>query len=145
MIDSAAFPNAAMAVERKEPELRLMTIVENLGDDGFLAKMIPRLLERPLSEVARSADFAQMYEPLGQAHESFVKLVAQSAQRIGHVVLVDVSASSGASIRCAFHDSGKAVLPGWILSTRTLGAFPATATVAVHRVRERRVRQETLG
>jgi hypothetical protein len=92
MIDSAAFPNAAMAVERKEPELRLMTVVENLGDDGFLAKMIPRLLERPLSEVARSADLAQMYEPLGRAHESFVKLVGQSAQRIGHVVLVDVSA-----------------------------------------------------
>jgi hypothetical protein len=91
MIDSAAFPSAAMAVERKEPELRLMTIVENLGDDAFLTKMIPRLLERPLSEVARSADLAQLYEPLGRAHESFVGLVGRSAERIGHVVLVDVT------------------------------------------------------
>jgi hypothetical protein len=91
MIDSASFPSAAMAVERKEPELRLMTIVENLGDDGFLTRMVPRLLERPLSEVARSADLAAAYEPLGRAQESFVKLVERSAQRVGHVVLVDVT------------------------------------------------------
>jgi hypothetical protein len=91
MIDSAAFPNAKMAVERKEPELQLMTLVEHLGDDAFLAKMVPRLLEQPLSEVARSADVVQAYEPLGRAHEGFVKLVEQRAQLIGNVVLVDVS------------------------------------------------------
>jgi hypothetical protein len=53
------------------------------------------------------------------------------------LVLIDVSASSGASIRCAFHDEGRAVVPGWILRTSMLGALPATATLAVHRVRER--------
>lgn len=91
MIDSAAFPSAEMAVARREPELRLMTVVEHLGDDAFLARMVPRLLERPLSEVARSEDVAQAYEPLGRAHEAFVKLVEQRAQRVGHVVLVDLS------------------------------------------------------
>jgi hypothetical protein len=90
MIDSAAFPNAKMAVERREPELKLMTVVEHLGDDPFLAKMVPRLLERPLFEVARSADVEQAYEPLGRAHESFVKLVEQRAQSVGGVVLVDL-------------------------------------------------------
>jgi hypothetical protein len=91
IIDSAAFPDARMAVERTEPELRLMTVVEHLGDDAFLTKMVPRLLERPLSEIARSADVAEAFEPLGRAHESFVKLVAQRAKRIGDVVLVDLS------------------------------------------------------
>jgi hypothetical protein len=91
MVDSASFPNAKMAVERKEPELQLMTVVEHVGDDAFLTKMIPRLLERPLSEVARSADVAQVYEPLGRAHESFVKLVEEHARIVGDVVLVDVT------------------------------------------------------
>jgi hypothetical protein len=91
MVDSAAFPDAKMAVERKEPELKLMTVVEHLGDDAFLARMIPRLLERPLSEVARAPDVAQAYEPLGRAHESFVKLVERHAQALGSVVLVDLS------------------------------------------------------
>ena len=91
MIDSAAFPSAAMAVERKEPELRLMTVVEHLGDDAFLTRMVPRLLEQPLAEVARSADVAQAYEPLGRAHEGFVKLVQERAVTQGVVVLVDLS------------------------------------------------------
>jgi hypothetical protein len=91
MIDSAAFPNATTAVERKEPELRLMTVVEHLGDDAFLTRIVPRLLSEPLGEVARSPEVAQAYEPLGRAHEAFIKLVEQRAQRLGKVVLVDVT------------------------------------------------------
>ncbi len=53
------------------------------------------------------------------------------------LVLIDVGAASGASVRCAFPDEGKALLPAWVLRGATLGALPATATVAVHRVRER--------
>ena len=91
LIDSASFTSAAQAVERKEPELRLMTVVEHLGDDGFLGRMVPRLLVQPLAEVARSADVEQAYEPLGRSHESFVKLVEQRARLQGDVVVVDLS------------------------------------------------------
>jgi hypothetical protein len=91
MIDSAAFPSARMAVERREPELRLMTVVEHLGDDAFLARMVPRLLAEPLADVARSADVVQAYEPLGRAHEAFIKLVEQRARVMGVVVFVDLT------------------------------------------------------
>ena len=90
MIDSAAFPSAEMAVARREPELRLMTVVEHMADDAFLARTVPRLLETPLGEVARSADVAEAYEPLGRAHEGFVRMVEKHASRIGDVVLVDL-------------------------------------------------------
>src|SRR5260370_31525247 len=50
-----------------------------------------RLLERPLAEVARSADVVQAYEPLGRAHRAFVELVARRARLLGAVVLVDLS------------------------------------------------------
>jgi hypothetical protein len=91
MIDSAAFPNAKMAVARVEPELQLMTVVEHLGDDAFLGKMVPRLLERSLYEVARSDDVVQAYEPLGRAHGAFVELVARRARVVASVVVVDLS------------------------------------------------------
>jgi hypothetical protein len=94
MIDSASFPSATMAVERKEPELRLMTVVEHTGDDSFLSRMVPRLLEQPLADVARSPEVTQAYEPLGRAHEEFVKLVGQRSEQVLHedsVVLVDLS------------------------------------------------------
>src|SRR6202789_459535 len=80
MIDSAAFPSAKMAVDRAELVLKLMTVVENLGDDGFITRMVPRLLAQPLTEVAAAPDIAQAYEPLGRAHDAFVKLVEQRAQ-----------------------------------------------------------------
>jgi hypothetical protein len=91
MIDSAAFPDAKMAVERAEPELRLMTVIEHLGDDAFLTRMVPRLLTEPLAEVARSADVAQAYEPLGRSHQAFVKLVEKNAEVLGDVVVADLS------------------------------------------------------
>jgi hypothetical protein len=91
MIDSAAFPSAAMPVERKEPELKLMTVVEHLGNDAFLGKMVPRLLEQPLFDVARSPDVAQAYEPIGRAHDQFVKLVERAAHPMGAVIFVDLT------------------------------------------------------
>jgi hypothetical protein len=91
MIDSAAFPNAEMAVSRKEPELRLMTVVEHLADDGFLTRMVPRLLETPLAEVAKSAEVMEAYSPLGKAHEGFIRSVERHASRVGDVVYVDLS------------------------------------------------------
>jgi hypothetical protein len=53
------------------------------------------------------------------------------------LVIVDVAAESGASVRCAFRDEGRGVVPAWVWSASSLGALPTTATVAVHRVRER--------
>ena len=91
MIDSAAFPSAQMAVERREPELRLMTVVEHSADDAFLTKMVPRLLEQPLFDVARSRDIEEAYEPLGRAHEAFVQWVVERAEILGDAILVDLT------------------------------------------------------
>ena len=91
MIDSAAFPNAEMAVSRDEAVLQLMTVVENKGNDAFLQTMVPRLLTQPLDEVARAADVKAAYEPLRVAHESFIDLVRAHAQPMDSVVLVDLT------------------------------------------------------
>lgn len=93
MIDSAAFPNAEMAVVRKEPELQLMTVVEHGGNDGFLATMVPRLLSSSLADVARSPDIQEAFGPLAREQRAFVDLVKEHAVVRGPVVLVDLSAS----------------------------------------------------
>jgi hypothetical protein len=53
------------------------------------------------------------------------------------VVLVDVTGASGASIRCTFEDRGQGTVPAWVWSDRALGALPASASITIHRVRER--------
>lgn len=91
MIDSAAFPSAAMAVARAEPVLHLMTVVEHQGGDAFLQAMVPRLLEEPLEELARGKDIEDVYQPLAAQHEAYVELVKSHATVKGNVVLVDLS------------------------------------------------------
>jgi hypothetical protein len=91
MIDSASFPNARMVVDRVEPELKLMTVIEHGADDAFLSDMVPRLLQQPLSEVARAADVARAFEPLKHTQEAFIRQVERHAEVLGDVVVVDLS------------------------------------------------------
>jgi hypothetical protein len=60
-----------------------------------------------------------------------------NAQPRGDQVVVDITVASGASVQCAFTDSGKATLPSWVISEKTLGRFPSVGTVRVHRLRQR--------
>lgn len=91
MIDSAAFPSAEMAVNRTEPVLQLMTVVEHKGNDAYLQAMVPRLLSSPLDEVASSRDVAEAYAPLAAQQQAFIELVKEHAESRGSVVLVDLS------------------------------------------------------
>jgi hypothetical protein len=91
MIDSASFPSAEFAVERKDPVLQLMALVEQGGDDAFLARMVPRLLEEPLEDVARAADVVAAYSPLREQQEAFIAMVRAAARESGGVVFVDLS------------------------------------------------------
>jgi hypothetical protein len=90
MIDSAAFPNAEMAVMRSEPVLQLMTVVEAHGDDAFIARMVPRLLDSDVEDVARGSDVVSAYAPLEKQQHAFIELVKEHAEDRGRVVLVDL-------------------------------------------------------
>jgi len=91
VIDSAAFPSAEMAVARREPELALMTVIEHIGGDAFLAEYVPRLLAEPLAEVAASPAIRAAFEPLKATHEAFVEKVRRQAALHGPVVFVDLA------------------------------------------------------
>jgi hypothetical protein len=91
MIDTASFPTARFAVERTEPVLQLMTVVEHHGDDAFLTRMVPRLLEQSVEGLARSPEIQAMYAPLEEQHRAFIEMVQSAAREKGGVVLVDLT------------------------------------------------------
>jgi hypothetical protein len=89
-------------------------------------------------EDVRIGDVALGEGPAITAGAATVRWRSERAEQgRGDLVLVDVSAASGASIRCAYPDVGEATVPGWVFADRALGPLPATATLSVHRVRER--------
>ena len=93
IIDAARFPSAEMAVMRADPALWLMTVVENYGDEAFLSRMIPRLLDEPLDEIAKSPEIQAKWIPLRDAHLAFIELVRGKSQEMDRVVYVDLSAN----------------------------------------------------
>lgn len=58
------------------------------------------------------------------------------AGRTRDAIYVDVTSAHGTTVRCAFKDTGRGVIPGSLLDPSTLGPLPASATLALHRTRQ---------
>lgn len=93
VVDSARFESADEAICRDDPVMRMVSVVEHYGDDAFLTRFVPALLQRPLVEVARSTAIEDRYRPLGEKHERFVERVRARSERRGRVVFVDLTES----------------------------------------------------
>lgn len=115
MIDRAAFPSAQMAVDRKEPVLKLMAVVEAIGNAEFVTQMVPRLAKQDIESLAASEDVLALYAPLAAAHEAFITRVKKAAKENKGVVLVDLadepSESAAKFVTYALYpDSGYSVM-----------------------------------
>lgn len=92
-VDSARFESAEQAVNRSDPVMQLVSVVEHYGDDALFSQLIPELLEKPLGEVARSKMVTNRYRPLGKKHDRFVERVRENSEFVGRVVFVDLTQS----------------------------------------------------
>lgn len=90
-VDSARFPNAQAAADVTQPVMQLVSVVEHYGDDRFLAQIVPALLEKPLTTVARSSAVQDKYKRLGPRHERFLERVRTRGRMEGRVVHVDLT------------------------------------------------------
>ncbi len=90
MIDTASFPTPQMAVERSQPEMKLLAVIEQQGDDKLLDDLVRRLLVRPVSEVAADADLVARYAPIDALHRAQVERIRKREERRGPVVWVDL-------------------------------------------------------
>jgi len=91
VIDAARFPSAEAATSVEEPVLQLAAVIEHHGDGPFLNALVPQLLERPVVEVAGSADVQARWAPIRAARDAFGRRVERAAQVRGPVVLVDLT------------------------------------------------------
>jgi hypothetical protein len=90
-IDSAAFESAEAALDYSDPVMQLVSVVEHHGDGELLARLVPRLLEAPVEEVARRSEHRELYRKIRRKKAAFAKRVQQNARTSGRVVLVDLS------------------------------------------------------
>jgi hypothetical protein len=64
IIDGAMYPDAATAVEMKEPAMKLTMVIESAQDHGFVARLVPLLATRPLGEILEEPFVAPLLKQL---------------------------------------------------------------------------------
>lgn len=90
-VDSAQFDSPREAIDRSTPLAKLVGLVERYGDSRFLGKWVPRLLERPVNEVAQHPDVDREFSPIAREQHSFVEHVKSRAVDRGSVVYADLT------------------------------------------------------
>lgn len=90
-IDAARFADVREAVDRADPVLQLMTVVEHHGHTHFVAILVPRLLSRPVEEVALGDDVQSLYAPLAKKRAGALAEIEARARLVGRVALCDLS------------------------------------------------------
>jgi hypothetical protein len=91
IIDGAQFPSAQMAVELKEPAMRLMLVIEATRDRNLVHKII-RLMQRlPLVDVLNDTEVRASFESFYETHFASIDVMKQRATCIDGVIQYDVS------------------------------------------------------
>jgi hypothetical protein len=90
-IDSARFASAEEAASRDEPVMQLASVIEHHADGPFLNTFVPKLLDRSVSDLAKSPEIQRLWAPLGAAREAFTKRVERAAEVRGRVIFVDLT------------------------------------------------------
>lgn len=91
VIDTASFESAEQAIAREHPVLRLMTVIEHQGDSSMLAKLVPRLANEPLDDVAQDRSVLRAWKRYASRHRDFVELIRKQCRPMGNVVFVDLT------------------------------------------------------
>jgi hypothetical protein len=91
IIDGALFPNPKMAVELKEPALRLMTWIENNKQPALADWFIEALVTMPLEEIASDERVTAALGPILTQHERNIATIGKAAKLENGVVHFDVA------------------------------------------------------
>ncbi|HEX8707907.1 MAG TPA: hypothetical protein VF723_06555 [Pyrinomonadaceae bacterium] len=90
IIDGALYESAAQCVELAAPALQLMQVIESDPDDSFIEELIRALAERPLDEVALSAEVQARFHPILERHRETLETVRRKASYENGVVRFDL-------------------------------------------------------
>lgn len=91
LIDGALFESPTMAVELKEPALRIMTVVEANRDPTLIPRLIGDLQRLPLGEIAEQPYMKGPLQPLLERHQRAIDVVRKKIEYRDGVVFFDVA------------------------------------------------------
>ena len=91
VIDGAQFKDASIAVEMKEPAMRLAMIIESTQDPTFTPRLIPVMVTKSLAEVLREPFVAELLPPLLERHTKSIQIMRERTECKDGTVFFDVT------------------------------------------------------
>ena len=90
IVDGARFASATMAVEMKEPALKLAMCIENAEGSEFIPRVIPLLTSQSLDEIVAEPFVSERIGPLMEKHRAAMELVREKARLTDSVLFMDL-------------------------------------------------------
>lgn len=94
VVDAARFPSAEAASDTQNPVLRLVSVVEQFGDDAFLTMAVPAIERDGLDAFTTHSLVGARYESIAPHHEQYRSLVRARGQLRGEIAELDLTADS---------------------------------------------------
>jgi hypothetical protein len=91
IVDGAQFSDPKVAVEMREPAMKLTMVIEATQDANFVPRLIPLLASKPLGEVLREPFVAELLPPLLERHQKSIALLRRRAECTDGTVFFDVT------------------------------------------------------
>jgi hypothetical protein len=91
IIDGAQFKSADVAVEMKEPAMRLAMIIESTQDPTFTPRLIPVMVTKSLADVLKEPFVAGLLPPLLDRHKRSIEIMRERTECKEGTVFFDVT------------------------------------------------------
>jgi hypothetical protein len=91
IIDGALYENAKVAVEMKEPAMKLTMVIESTQDPTFIPRLIPLLASKPLSEILHEPFVAELIPPLLDRHKKSIDIIKERSVCEDGTIFFDVT------------------------------------------------------
>jgi hypothetical protein len=91
IIDGAQFPDPQMAVEMREPALKLTMVIESTQDPTLVPKLIPLLAHKPLEQILQEPFVAPLLPPLLERHQKSIGILRERTEFKDGTIYFDVT------------------------------------------------------
>ncbi len=94
LIDGAQYPDPQTAVEMRHPAMQITLVIEGTRSEGFVARLIPELVSKPLGEIAALPHIRQAFEELYSRHLKCMEIIRACSEPEEGVVFFDIADQS---------------------------------------------------
>jgi hypothetical protein len=91
IVDGAQFPDPQMAVEMREPALKLTMVIESTQDPTLMSKLIPLLAQKPLEQILQEPFIAGLLPPLVERHQKSIGILRERTEFKDGTIYFDVT------------------------------------------------------